>query len=235
MAQNEYEDLYVPDIVPEDDLRYFRQGGYGARMGWGNSPAVLVVDMMEKFTRSDQFGRSEPAQEAIENLKKLLDEARSTGTPILYTKLPSDPTLSQAYSGIIGKKKDKSKKKTEHESTSESDTNSIVPKLQPAEDDIVIVKSTIDGFFDTPLANVLRRKGIDTLVVTGASTSGGVRATTTGAICNDFRVVVPKECVTDRSMISHDISLFDIDMKYGDVASLSEVVEKLRSYPAESA
>ena len=84
------------------------------------------------------------------------------------------------------------------------------------------------GFFDTHLGTMLRYYGVDTLIVTGMTTSGCVRATVVDAYCSNFYPVVPIECVAVRSSLSHDIALFDMDMKYGDVAPLDDVIDELK-------
>jgi maleamate amidohydrolase len=85
------------------------------------------------------------------------------------------------------------------------------------------------GFFGTPLASYLVHAGVDTVIVTGMTTSGCVRATVLDAFQNNFHVIIPHECSADRSQISHKVNLFDMHMKYADVISLEETVEYLDS------
>jgi maleamate amidohydrolase len=105
-----------------------------------------------------------------------------------------------------------------------------VPALAPAEGEIVINKGgKPSGFFGTALASYLIDAGADTVIVTGMTTSGCVRATVLDAFQYNFNVVVPFECAADRSQISHRVSLFDLHMKYADVVSLGETVDYLES------
>jgi len=94
---------------------------------------------------------------------------------------------------------------------------------------VVIEKPKPSAFFDTHFGNILRDLDVDTLVVAGVSTSGGVRATVLDAISSNFRVVVPQECVADRATVPHEVALFDMDMKFADVTPVEEVIETIES------
>ena len=83
------------------------------------------------------------------------------------------------------------------------------------------------AFFGTPLASMLAAHGVDTVIVTGASTSGCVRATVVDALQHGYRVVVPREPVADRAAGPHEAALFDVDAKYGDVVALEEALAVL--------
>ena len=106
----------------------------------------------------------------------------------------------------------------------------IVSELKPAPQDVVINKQYASAFFGSPLAALFTSQGVDTLVLTGCSTSGCVRATAVDGMQNGFRVIVPRECVGDRRPEPHEANLFDINSKYGDVVSKAEVLESLASY-----
>lgn len=221
MVLDQFEAAYVPDIVPETDLEHLDNGGYGARMGWGDSPAVLVVDMVELFADSEFLGRSEESTDSLSATKRLLAAARAADLPIYYTKLADDEATFSAHRGIVDLKKEGGSANLDLDAAS-----TIHPEVAPESDDIVIEKPKLSAFFDTHLSTMLRHEGIDTLVVAGLSTSGGIRSTVVEANANNFRPVVALECVSDRSVISHEVSLFDIDMKYGDVESLDRIVER---------
>jgi nicotinamidase-related amidase len=94
---------------------------------------------------------------------------------------------------------------------------------------VVVVKNKPSAFQGTPLLPILLDRGVDTLVVTGGSTSNCVRATVVDAASLNYRVIVPAECVFDRVDISHRIALFDIDRMYGDVVRLEDLVEALET------
>jgi nicotinamidase-related amidase len=221
MVSGRFDEVYVPDVVPETDLDHLDSGGYGARMGWGDSPAVLVVDMLELFADSEFLGRSEESTDALAATRRLLAAAREADVPIYYTKLADDETTLSAHRGIVDLKKEDGRANVDLDAAS-----TIHPEVAPASDDIVIEKPKLSAFFETHLSTMLRHEGIDTLVVAGLSTSGGIRSTVVEANSHNFRPIVAQECVSDRSVISHEISLFDIDMKYGDVEPLDAIVER---------
>jgi nicotinamidase-related amidase len=104
----------------------------------------------------------------------------------------------------------------------------FVAEVAPLDGDILLPKKHPSAFFGTPLVSYLINLGIDTLVVAGCSTSGCVRATVVDAFSYNFRVVVPQDCVYDRSAISHAVNLFDMASKYADVAPLNAVLEMLQ-------
>ena len=106
----------------------------------------------------------------------------------------------------------------------------IVPELKPTPQDVVINKQYASAFFGSPLAALFTSQGIDTIVLTGCSTSGCVRATAVDSMQHGFRVIVPRECVGDRHPEPHEANLFDINSKYGDVVSKAEVLESLVRY-----
>jgi nicotinamidase-related amidase len=107
----------------------------------------------------------------------------------------------------------------------------IWPEIAPLHGEVVIVKTYPSAFFGTTLSSQLIFDSIDTLVVTGTVTSGCVRATCLDGFNYNFRVVVPQECVCDRGPVSHKVALFEIQMKYGDVVTLEEVLDRIGELP----
>ena len=105
----------------------------------------------------------------------------------------------------------------------------IVPELPPKPNDVVLKKQYASAFFGTPLAAMLTSLGVDSVIVTGCSTSGCIRATAVDGMQHGFRVIVPRECVGDRHAGPHEANLFDIDSKYGDVVSKAEVLAYLNA------
>ena len=203
MVADRFEEAYVPDIVPESDLAYFDAGGHGNRIGWGRSPAVLAVDFTETFTME----RSEEGDRAVE-------------ATIVYTR--PDRDLPEGYRGTT-------KPKAEATAT-RAVRNVIDDRLDPRDDEYVIDKPRASGFFDTHLAAILHEWDVDTVLVTGLTTSGCVRASVVDAHSNNFNAIVVEEGVADRSKISHEVSLFDMDMKYADVTPLAAVLDRLETH-----
>lgn len=215
------EDAYVPDVIPTTDLEYFEKGGFGGRLGWGEAPALLVVDLTKEFT-SEEFslGRSDVGDAVVEATARLLETAREAGVPVFYTKPDGD--LPSAYPGTAKEPEGGDR------SVDREQGNVIRGEIEPREGEHVIEKPRASAFFDTHLASELHHYGVDTAIVTGMTTSGCVRATVVDAYSSNVRPIVPIECVGDRATISHEVSLFDMDMKYADVTSLTDVVDHVR-------
>tara|TARA_A100001037_G_scaffold241923_1_gene222207 strand:+ start:16714 stop:17388 length:675 start_codon:yes stop_codon:yes gene_type:complete len=215
------ENSYIPDIIPEEDLEYFRKAGYGNRIGWGKSAAILIVDMTDEFTTGDYgVGREDTGSAAVEATAKLIDAARKAGVPVYYVK-PSR-NFPEGYPGAT--KRPGARSSIEKK---ESKGQNINKKLSPLQGEIILDKPRASAFFDTHLAMLFHNRGIDTVVVTGMTTSGCVRATVVDGHSSNFRIIIPIECVADRSKFANEASLFDMDMKYADVTPLESIVEKL--------
>lgn len=223
--------LYVPDVVPEDDRAYYEnRRRYGNRVGWGERPAVLVVDMTHAFT-DEAPDVGEPCIEANE---RLLAAARDAGVPVYHTTPNPAGTYPDGYpvTTKASPASDRGPERTGDGDRGEwvAKLDQIVEPLEPREDEVVIQKPRSSAFFDTHLANLLHGRGIDTLVVAGMTTSGCIRATAVDSHSSNFRTIVPEECVADPATISHEVGLFDLDVKYADVTPLSAVVERLAEY-----
>ncbi|MCL6592556.1 MAG: isochorismatase family protein [Alicyclobacillus sp.] len=190
----------------------FAKAGMGGRRGPGQRPALLVVDMTYAFVDSRfRLGCSETGYPAVASNVRLLEKARERQIPVFFTK---------GYSGesgaAMGRWKGGEPKSAEE--------NEIVRELTPHPGEVVLPKRRPSAFFGTDLVNLLIYEQIDTLIVTGMTTSGCVRATVVDAFSYNYRVLVPHECVADRSQISHKVSLLDMHMKYADVQALDSVL-----------
>jgi N-formylmaleamate deformylase len=111
----------------------------------------------------------------------------------------------------------------------------IDPRLRPGPDEVVIVKKGASAFFGTNLVAILNSRQADSVVLCGATTSGCVRATAIDLLQYGFPTLVPRECVGDRAAAPHEANLFDINAKYADVVSLSDVMSYLEGLPAPAA
>jgi len=147
---------------------------------------------------------------------------RPLGVPVLYTRYDAFAADAQ-----WGRWLDKGTGAERDSRMRGPEAHEIADAVKPAAADIVITKSKPSAFFGTPLASMLTYLGVDTVVVTGMVTSGCVRATVIDAFSHNYRVIVPLQCVADRSPTSHQVNLFDIDMKYGDVLPLADVLAHL--------
>lgn len=211
---------YVPDIIPSEERARYAKGNMGKRVGFGGRPAVLVVDMTRAFTE-DRFplGCTAAGVPCAAAIRTLLEAVRPLGVPVLYTRYDAFAADAQ-----WGRWLDKGTGAEPDSLMREPDAHEIADAVKPAAADIVITKSKPSAFFGTPLASMLTYLGVDTVVVTGMVTSGCVRATVIDAFSHNYRVIVPLECVADRSPTSHQVNLFDIDMKYADVMLLAAVL-----------
>ena len=193
------------------------KGVFDGRLGFGEKPAIVVIDFILAYTTPGSPFFGEGVVSAVRESVDLLGAARGAGLPIIYTKVLYHPSGSDG--GLFVKKVPALLKLIAGEPLAEID-----PSIAPAPEDLVIVKNYPSCFFGTTLASTLVTQGIDTLVLIGCSTSGCVRATAVDGIQYGYRVIVPRECVGDRHEAPHDANLFDIQAKYGDVLPKREVI-----------
>ena len=203
-----------------NDLEVYERQGLGARIGFGKKPALVIVDFINGFNDEDAFGGGN-IQSAINNTEKLLAAARHHDLPIVYTIhcYAEDGSEDGVFNLKMPRLRDGLKRG--------SKSVEIVEQLTPRKGERVIEKLNPSAFFGTDLAGWLARRGVDTAIVTGCTTSGCVRATVVDAMGMGFRPIVPCECVGDRALGPHDANLFDMDQKYADVMTLDEVLLEL--------
>jgi maleamate amidohydrolase len=199
---------------------YYAARGFGTRVGFGARPALLVIDMTRAFC-DPSYKVGADLTPTIEAIAPLLEASRAAGVPVFYTTIAYREDGGDG--GVFLKKIPSLRElRLDDPATSEFD-----PRIAPAEGDTVIAKKFPSAFFGTSLASMLVARGVDTLVLTGCSTSGCIRATAIDAVSNGYRVIVPEEAVADRVPGPHYANLFDINAKYGDVLPLAEVLEAL--------
>ena len=203
---------------PEDVAVYDKQG-FGNRVGFGNKPAVLVIDFINGFADPDTFGGGN-IQESVDKTAELLAVARHMDLPIVFTSHVYAEDGSE--DGIFNLKSPGLEKLKRG-----SREVQVVDELEPRPGERILEKHYPSGFCNTDLTGWLAKRGVDTAIVTGCPTSGCVRATVVDAMSNGFRPIVPRECSGDRAQGPHEANLFDIDQKYGDVMSLEEVLDEL--------
>lgn len=194
---------------------YYR-AGFGRSVRRGERPAILVVDFTLGFTDPIYPTAADMSAE-IGATRQLLDLARSRSVPIAFTTIAYDeahldslPWLRKA-AGMRALR-------------TGSRLVEIDPRLARQTSEPVITKLGASAFFGTPLAALLAAWRVDTVIVTGATTSGCVRASVVDAVQSGFDVLVPEACVADRTVDPHRANLFDINQKYGDVISLAEAI-----------
>lgn len=219
-------------VIPEDELAIFRAAGRRPRTPIRGRIALLVIDMTYDFTGDEGEEHLESltkfpsscgphAWRAIPHIRRLILATRRRRIPVVYTRAPSwsNPLAESEWS--------RHHRAHPLRRTPESRRrgNEIPSVIAPKSGDLVIEKTKASAFFGTPLTSYLTDLGIDCILVTGCVTSGCVRGTVLDASYLDLGVNVVEECVFDRSMTSHRVNLFDIDMKYGNVISVADALK----------
>lgn len=203
----------------------YRARGIGSRVGFGRSPAILVVDMSRAFTSPDHRVGCDQTS-SVNAIARLLVAGRAVGTPVFYTTIAYEPNGADqnAWTSKVPALLDLV--------VTDPAAVQIDERIAPRPGEIVLNKKFPSAFFGTPLVSTLAAKGVDTLILTGCSTSGCVRASAIDAVSYSLRVIVPEECVADRADDPHYANLFDINAKYGDVVSLDDVIVYLEQRQA---
>lgn len=206
----------VWEALTPEERRVYERAGYHRVFGLGRAPALVVVDVEYNFTGlpgesaiesvqtySDSCGPA--AWRAVPAIAELLAAAREAGIPIVFTH------------GTPG-----------HEPTGRPRRGTdVIDELRPDPGELVLAKSAASAFFGTGLADHLRAAGVDTVLHTGCVTSGCVRASVVDAAAHGFHAAVVEECVFDRAVLPHQVSLFDMDAKYSDVIPLASATDYL--------
>ena len=200
----------------DDELALYERQGLGGAVGFGERPALLLVDFTNAFADPERFGGGNVA-EAIANTVPLLRAAREAGLPVAFTRVVY--AADGADAGVFTRKAPGLLALTE-----ESEGSQIVPELAPRPGEHVIRKTQPSAFFGTDLAAWLLGRGVDTLLVAGATTSGCVRASVVDAMSYNLRTIVVRDCVGDRALGPHEANLFDMEQKYADLAGVDEAI-----------
>jgi nicotinamidase-related amidase len=218
-------------LLSDDDRRRVAAAGFGQRSGFGRTPALLVIDVQNYMVaaplgspHSYPSACGAAAERALRPLAMLIAEAHARAVPVIYTR--NEYRRDGTDIGVYRRKR--GMPATEGWCLAGSEGARIHEAVAPAVADIVLPKTRPSAFFGTPLFALLTERAVDTLIVTGGSTSNCVRATAVDAASRDFRTIVVAECVFDRFELSHLAALFDLDRQYADVVSLGDALEGLR-------
>jgi nicotinamidase-related amidase len=204
----------------QDTLEDYQSKGFADRSGYGRRPALLIVDFINGFTDpTSPLGGDFSGQLAVTN--QLLAEFRQAMLPIIYTVIEYQPDFSDA--GIFIKKVPSLSVLVKGSSLCEVDD-----RIAPQAGDYIISKKFASSFFGTNLDTYLRSNGVDTVIMTGCTTSGCIRASAVDSLQYGYYTVVVREGVGDRAQGPHEANLFDIDAKYGDVVSIGEALDYMR-------
>ena len=205
-----------------------RHEGFHGRAGFGSRPALIVIDVNVGFTAPESPLVCD-LEEVVAAIRRLLEEARRAEIPIVFTTVSYTEGDKRTAAAFIDK--------VPALLTLEAGSRwvEIDPRIAPLENEPVLNKLFASAFFGTALSSLLAANGCYSLIVTGASTSGCVRATAVDALQHGYRPIVPREAVGDRNADAHAANLYDLDAKYGDVVSLAEVIEHLEGLVAAHA
>lgn len=199
----------------------YERAGFGGAVRWGSRPAVVVVDFTYGFT-DPVYPTAADMSDAIGATARLLDAARTRSVPVAFTTISYDP-------GHIGTLPWLRKSAGMAALRRGSRLVEIDDRLSAREAEPLISKLGASAFFGTNLAILLASWRVDTVIVTGATTSGCVRASVVDAVQAGYDVLVPADCVADRASAPHEANLFDIGQKYADVSQSSSVIEYIET------
>ena len=217
-------------IIPQAEQDAYRAAGFGKRSGLGRRPALVIIDVQYRTVGTKPMPFAEAIKEfptscgeigwaAARNIARLLAFFRERRWPVIY------PYVSPKESFDKGRLSEK----VPALMTVAKNGYDFMAEIAPAEGDILLPKKHPSAFFGTPLTSYLVDLGVDTLIVTGCTTSGCVRGTVVDGFAYNFRAVVPHDCVYDRSQVSHAVNLFDMSEKYADVMSCDELLSAMKT------
>ena len=217
------------DYMPPEELATYVKGKFGERVGYGQRVALLNIDTTYMFVDPayPQCGDEDPA--LVANITRLVHVFRELDLPIYYSRRDdrSHPIRRGMWNDKLGIAGDMIYSR-------DPKADEWPDAYAPREQDVIVYKNKQSCFFETPLESFLRYDGVDTIVVSGISTSGCVRAAVSDAFSHNFRVIVAEEAVGDRSRTAHRANLFDMDMKMADVEPVEDIIAELhRRYGAE--
>lgn len=216
-------------IISDEEVRRYAKAGFGGAGGIGTRPALLIIDVQYRTVGTTPKPYWQAIEEyptscgdvgwaAVGQIAPLLGLFRAKGFPVLYPHVaPKNVAtdggrLAAKIPSIMG---------------IDARGYDFVAEIAPNDGDVLLPKKHPSAFFGTPLASHLIDLQIDTLVITGCTTSGCVRSSVTDAFAYNFKVVVPEDCVYDRAPTSHAVNLWDMDGKYADVMPQARVMEMI--------
>lgn len=207
----------MAEAMESIDAYYRERGIFQDRFGFGERAAVIVVDFANGWTHDAYAGGSKRLDVPVENTKQLILAARKSAIPVVYTTSPyrpqsaDQPFKSAADTSVRFRPWD-------------ARACEIDDRIKPEPGDLVIEKESASAFSGTHLTGYLIGQNVDTVLITGCSTSACIRATATDAKSFRFRPIVVRECVGDRVAAAHVFTLFDIQARFADVVSLEETL-----------
>jgi nicotinamidase-related amidase len=222
--------MQTSELTPREYWAQVKANPNRARFGFGKKAAIINIDLQRAYTDIDAFAtayQTHPQQ--IEFINTISTIARSKGMPVIWTHVAYMGNADDA--GVWGTRTDTSDSLQNIKVGSER--AELDPRLEiNHQTDALIIKRMASVFHETFLQSLLIWHQVDTVILTGGSTSGCVRASAVDALSRGYRVIVPEECVADKHEIPHFSNLCDMMLKYADVVSVASVNDWLQQRPA---
>jgi nicotinamidase-related amidase len=223
-------------VITDDENERYAKAGFGGEGGIGTRPALLIIDVQYRTVGLTPKPYWEAIKEyptscgdvgwdAVHKIAPLASLFREKGFPILYPHVaPKNAAtdggrLAAKIPSIMG---------------IDAKGYEFVEEIAPVAGDVLLPKKHPSAFFGTPLVSHLIDLGVDTLVVTGCTTSGCVRSSVTDAFAYNFKVLVPEDAVYDRAPTSHAVNLWDMNGKYADVHPSSHILKLVSALEART-
>jgi maleamate amidohydrolase len=207
--------------MKREDADIYRAQGFGHLVGIGVRPALCIVDFVNGFVDPAIFGGGNIAQ-AVDQTVALLAAARACGLPVAFSRVvyaadgSDDCAFVRKVPALAGL-------------TEDAPASQIVTALAPGPHELILRKTQPSAFFGTGYTEHLRELGVDTVIVAGCTTSGCVRASVVDAMSHNFRTIVARDCVGDRSLAAQEANLFDMEQKYADLMDAGAIIAALRA------
>lgn len=196
----------------------YARAGYHAKQAWGRLPALLLIDFaMAYFDEASPLFGGEGCARALANAARLADAARAAKIPVIFTEVKYQPGGGDGGAFYA-------KVPALSCFDAGTETQKLAPPLSLGPDDLMISKQYPSGFFGTSLAATLHWLKVDTLLLTGVTTSGCVRATCIDSISHGFVTLVVEDAVGDRDARPHEANLYDMSAKYADLLSTDAAI-----------
>jgi len=220
------------DLTPRQYYEQIKANPTRARFGFGRKAALINIDLQKAYTAVGEFKTAyETHPNQIGYVNQLSKAARAKRLPVIWTHVAYMESGEDA--GVWGTRTD----------TPDSLQNIKMGSRRAEFDDrleidlirdVIYNKRMPSVFHETPLQSLLVWHRVDTVILTGGSTSGCVRATCVDSLAHGYRTIVPEECVADKHEIPHFANLCDMLLKYADVVPVAEVIDYLDAYVPEN-
>lgn len=222
-------------VIPPEELLAYQKAGFGGPSGLGKRPGLLIIDVQYRtvgtepkpfFESIKEFPTScgDVGWKAVDHIASLLSLFREKNWPVIYPYVA--PKVDHDHGRLA--------EKVPALMTVSAKGYEFVPAIAPSAQDLLLPKRHPSAFFGTPLVSYLINLDVDTLIVTGCTTSGCVRSTVVDAFSYNFRLGVPQDAVYDRSATSHAVNLFDMSSKYADVSTTEAFLASLAKIDARA-